>query len=223
MISTTIQNNIEDWKFDLQRFAETDPSAGGTDSTPPTNTDTVPTGDGDQTPPANNPGEPPAPGTGTKSLLGTEPKTDVPDAYDDFKLPDNVKWDETTGSEFKATAKAMGLSQENAQKLVDLGAKIVGGQESAMQKMVTDQSETWQKESLQQFKQSDIDTANKALMQFADKDVIGLLQSTGLGNHPLIVGLFNNIGKAIAEGSMPAGAGQVAPSRLYPNSPGMYE
>ncbi|WP_432748661.1 hypothetical protein [Pectinatus frisingensis] len=219
MISTTIQNNIEDWKFDLQCFAEADAGAG--DPTPPTNTDPAPTGGGDPTPPAGNNLGDPAPGT--KSLLGAEPKAGTPDAYDDFKLPDNVKWDETTGSEFKTTAKEMGLSQENAQKLVDLGAKIVGGQESAMQKMVTDQSEAWQKESLQQFKQADIDTANKALMQFADKDVISLLQSTGLGNHPLIVGLFNNIGKAMAEGAMPTGAGQSVPSRLYPNSPGMYE
>ena len=99
MIPTTTQNNIEDWKFDLQRFAD---PAGGADLTPPVDADTTPAGGGEPTPPEG--GEPTP---GNKSLLGAEPKTNVPDAYENFKLPDNVKWDETTGSEFKTAAKEM--------------------------------------------------------------------------------------------------------------------
>lgn len=216
------QHNTElgiSW-FDLQRFAEEVPTDPPTDPTPPT-----PPADPPATDPPKNDPPPTDPPTDPKanSLLGNKPDSTVPEAYEEFKLPENVQWDATTGEEFKSIAKEMGLSQENAQKLVDLGAKMVSGQEESMGKMIADQSTAWQKESLQQFKQADIDIANKAIMQFADTDTIELLQTTGLGNNPLIVGLFNKIGQAMQEGNMPLGANQQTPTRLYPNSGDMYK
>lgn len=47
-----------------------------------------------------------------------------------------------------------------------------------------------------------VNLANRALMKFADPELLTLLKNTGLGNHPAVVKTFFRIGKANAEDSV---------------------
>jgi hypothetical protein len=205
--------------FDLQLFADGDTAPADASATPDVTPDSTPPA-ADNTPPAT----PPAKDT-QKSLLGDQPKdtpAPPPDTYDDFKLPDGVQWDDATGGEFKTLAKEMGLSQDNAQKMVDLGTKLMSGSQEAIQEAFQKQSDEWRSQSTEKFKDADIQTANKALQTFATPELITLLQDTGLANNPEVVGMFNKIGSTISEGRMVDAAAQ-AQSRLYPHSAEMYK
>lgn len=171
-------------KFNLQLFAD-DPPA---DVTPP---------EGGE-PPAGNPPETPPEGTPpTDSPEGTEPPTEgAPEEYADFTVPEGLTYDKETAGDFLATAKELNLTQEQAQKLVDVYGNRLLEQQEAQQK----QSADWAAESKKQFKKADIELANKTLGKFADKEVIELLANTGLGNHKAVIGLFNKIGKQMSEG-----------------------
>ena len=52
-------------------------------------------------------------------------KPAVPEEYTDFTLPEGVSADREVIDEFKPLAKELGLPQDQAQKVVDLGAKLV--------------------------------------------------------------------------------------------------
>jgi len=194
--------------INLQLFAEVEPPAGDPPLGEPPATD----------PPASDPplsGEPPA---------GDPPADDnptgAPESYTDFAMPEGFTFDKETAGDFLTTAKEMNLTQDQAQKLVDLyGTRVATQQETHKQ-----QVEAWGVESKKQFKQSEIDLANKTLGQFADKEMIELLASTGLGNHPKMVGLFKTIGSKFSEGTFvdttsPTTAGKPR----YANSPGLYK
>jgi len=210
--------------FDLQLFAELAVDgtvvpgvtpAAESDSAAAIPTDAVPA-------PTDKPAAAP------KSLLGENTADDkaadvaTPDAYEDFKLPEGFDWDDKVGGSFKEMAKEMGLSQDNAQKLVDLGAQMMGGQSTALQDASTAQAEEWYNESTSKFKDADIQVANKALETFGTPELTAMLKATGLSNNPEVIGMFNRIGAATSEGKMIDSNTAAAQSRLYANSPSMY-
>lgn len=212
---TALQNNIDWAGFDLQLFA-VDPPAGGERTADPVvtdpPTDTDPAADGDKALLVGD-ADPAADGS-DKAPEG------APEEYKDFTVPDGMTFDKESATDFLTTAKELNLSQEQAQKLVDLYGTRLSSQQEAQQK----QSADWAAESKKQYKKVDIELANKALSRFADKDTIDLLASTGLGNHPKLVGLFKSIGSQISEGKFvepqsKGGSGK----HLYSNSPDMYK
>jgi hypothetical protein len=142
------------------------------------------------------------------------------DEYEEFTMPEGLVYDKETATDFLTTAKELGLTQEGAQKLIDLYGVRTLGQLEAQQK----QSDDWAVESKKTFKSDEIDLANKTLTRFADAEFIDLLKSTGLGNHPKMVGLFKSIGSQISEGNFvdsPHVSAKSGP--MYKNSPGMYK
>jgi len=158
-----------------------------------------------------------------KQTETTEQSTDkpsAPESYEDFSVPEGFTFDKDSAGEFNAVAKELDLSQDQAQKLVDLyGAKMLGQLESQQK-----QAEQWATESKKEFKPAEIDLANKTLGRFADKEMIELLATTGLGNHPKMVALFKTIGGKISEAPIVDAQTSQKPSGvLYKNSPEMYE
>lgn len=145
----------------------------------------------------------------------TEEKPSAPTEYDEFKALDGLVYDAESATEFKEVAKDLGLSQEQAQKLVDLYGKNVLAQQEQQQA----QANEWFNESTKMYKQSEIDLASKTIGRFADQETIDLLGQTGLGNHPKMIALFKNIGEQISEGKhVDAGATPKEPN-YYPNLP----
>jgi hypothetical protein len=170
------------------------------------------------------------PTAGMPSLLGEGDQNDgdqkpaqaAPEAYEPFDV-EGQQFTEAQLEGFAATAKELGLSQENAQKM--LAAMVP----TARQYLVDDlkaKSQEWASLSEKDpeigganFK-ANVGVANQALKQFATPEFTALLRGSGLGAHPEVVRVFYRIGKAMQQdhgvtgsASAPAGA-----RRRYPKS-----
>lgn len=156
-----------------------------------------------------------------------EGKTEVPAEYQDFSAPEGVKLDTELVGDFKALAKDLGLGQEKAQEVVDLGVKL-------QQKWQTEQAQAIESAKTQWAEQSNSDkefggekiaenlaVAKKALDTFGTDDLKQLLNDSGLGNHPEIIRAFYRAGKAISEDRFVGGgngpSGSLDPAKvLFP-------
>lgn len=129
------------------------------------------------------------------------PKTEVPEQYEDFKLPDGVELNSELIEEFKPLAKELGLSQEQAQKLVDLQAKANASQLAAQEQAYNEQVAGWRKEISEHPESKEmLANARKALDAFAtDAEIRHFLTDTWLGNHPLVIKFLAKIGQSAGE------------------------
>lgn len=132
----------------------------------------------------------------------TEAKTGAPEAYADFKLPDGYTLDAELGTEFKATAKALNLTQEQAQQLFDLGIKSNQSSAAKIQAMAATAKAQWQAESEAdkeiggaQAKENRA-VAAAALDKFGTPELKKLLDESGLGQHPELIRWAYRVGKA---------------------------
>ena len=184
--------------INLQLFA-VDPPSGDPPADPSANNDPHPAEDPPNDPPAD------------------DKPAGAPEFYEDFAMPEGFSFDKESAGDFLTVAKDMNLTQEQAQKLVDLYGSRMLGQQEAQQA----QAEQWAVESKKTFKPAEIDLANKTLGKFADAEFISLLTATGLGNHPKMVGLFKNIGAQMSEGSFIDSTSNQSPKSaaevLYPS------
>ena len=137
----------------------------------------------------------------------TDPAPD-PAAYADVKWPEDFPMPESAAEELKSTAREMGLTSEQVQKLVDLEARYArsGAQQSEEEKRQiverwADQTKAFYGPRLGEA----IALAVRAADAFGGPELRELLQATGLGNHPVIVRTFNEIGKCISEDCLPGG------------------
>lgn len=129
----------------------------------------------------------------------------APEEYSEFTLPEGMDIDQETLDQAKEHFKEMNLSQDQAQKLVELQAnaieKIGQQQSEAFQKQVDD----WLKEveddaeyggeKLDATKQD----VGRVMDEFGDDEVRTFFDESGLGNHPGLVKMFARIGKAMGE------------------------
>lgn len=152
----------------------------------------------------------------------------VPENYE-FTMPEGVTIDDNTLGDLKSLSKDLGLSQEQAQKIADLGVQ---------------QSERWAQQQMEYAKQAreewatqvksdkelggpafdeSIASASKAIKEFGTPELVNLLNETGLGNHPEVIRAFYKVGKMIEDDKIvPGGRNSIEPldfaKRLYNNS-----
>ncbi len=160
----------------------------------------------EQETPALSP-EPAAANTPDPEPNRTDPAPD-PEAYADVKLPQDVALPEGALDELKNTARELGLTSEQVQKLVDLEARYArtGAQQSEEEKRQIVQRWAEQTKAFYGPRCGEaVALAVRAADAFGGPELRELLQATGLGNHPVIVRTFNEIGKAISEDCMPGG------------------
>jgi hypothetical protein len=146
-----------------------------------------------------------------------ETKQSAPEEYADFTAPEGMVFDKESAGDFMGIAKDLGLTQDGAQKLIDLyGTKLLGQQEAQRKQL-----EDWATESTKSFKPAEIELANKTLSKFGSPELIEVLKSTGLGNHKQMIALFKNIGSQISEGQFVDGGTKYTPKSaadvLYPS------
>lgn len=200
--------------------AGTPPAANPPASTPPVG-DPAASLSTPPVPPAENPpAEPPKPAEGDPAAKkdekkdGEKPKEGAPEKYAEFKMPEGAKLDPADFDAFTAMARADNLSQEQAQKYLDLAS-------ARMAQMHQNQSQAWQNrvEGWRQETISDpeIGGANfktnqehvlRAVNKFGVPGLTELLNS-GVGNNPALFKTFLNIGKAMAESSLKDGSPSV--------------
>ena len=161
--------------------------------------------------------------TGEVEEAAPKAASEAPEDYEPFDLGEGFNLGSKELEGFSATAKELGLSQEKAQKMMTQFASM---QKSLNQDLTRQAATKWQEQVQsdpelggQHFKEN-IATANRAVKQFASPELVGLLNSSGLGNHPEIVRLFVKVGKAISQdkGVVGEASAPSAPRRRFPNS-----
>lgn len=141
-------------------------------------------------------------------------------------MPDGTAIPADVVAQVKALAKDMDLTQEQAQKLVDLNIK----QDQTMANQLAEQGKQWLNElpSDKEFGgeklSENLAIAKKAIDAFGTPELKEILEKSRLGNHPEVIRAFYRAGKAISQdnrfvaggsGAKPAKAD--AASSLYPN------
>ncbi|OQP28752.1 peptidase [Morganella morganii] len=198
----------------MRRLCEEQNAEGGDNGGAATGADNVQTGA--DTSSADNGGTP----AGNEQNKGAEQqakdqKADLgksavaaPEKYE-FKTAEGQELDAEAVKAFEPIAKELNLSNEQAQKLVDVyGGKI-------MPKLVEQQAAQWQQQIEQWAEQvkadkdlgtdASIGAAQKAMDKFGSPELKQYLNETGLGNHPELVRIFANIGKAMSEDGLVTG------------------
>lgn len=138
----------------------------------------------------------------------------------DLKAPEGMQLDAEALDEFKGIAKELGLENESAQKLTDLGTKLAAKWEAKQVETIQAAQAEWAEQSKTDKRfggdalQENLGIAKKALDTFATPELQQLLNQSGLGNHPEVINAFYNVGKAISEdkfvngGKAPSNANQ---------------
>lgn len=144
--------------------------------------------------------------------------------YGEFALPEGIVLDEQALGRFTPIAKELGLNQDQAQKFVSLYAEM----QAESQQQFADQVAQWGEQARNdpemggaKFDES-LAVAVTGLKAFASPELIDLLNSTGLGNHPEMIRFCRRVGMALGEDKTVApgnGAGRQLSleERLYPN------
>ncbi|MDQ0628066.1 hypothetical protein QFZ44_000642 [Pantoea agglomerans] len=132
----------------------------------------------------------------------------APEAYE-FKAPEGGELDKEAVAQFEPIARELNLSQEQAQKLVDLyGSKV-------MPQLMKQQADTWQKQIADWGTAAKDDAeiggdkfdgnltrAKQAMDKFATPQLREFLETTGMGNHPELIRVFVKVGAAMSEDSL---------------------
>lgn len=151
-----------------------------------------------------------------------------PIEYTDFKLPENFVADPDAIAEFKTVAKEYKLTQEQAQKLIDMQTSLAAKQSKITQEQWENVQKDWRSKSESdkefggaEFK-ANVGLAKKALDKFGTKEFREALEVTGMGNHPEIIRFLYKVGKTISEDSISSGRTTQSGNRdiakiLFPN------
>lgn len=136
--------------------------------------------------------------------VGKEAEVKVPIRYD-LKLPKDSSMVPTALEGIGAFARDLGLSQEQAQKLVEHNSTVIAEHEKSQVEMLQKQSETWVEE-LKSDKDfggnkftENVAVAARVVEKYGSPALKAALNETGLGNHPELLKMFRKIGEAFKD------------------------
>jgi len=138
----------------------------------------------------------------TDDKKSEEVKTGAPEKYADFVLPEGQSVNKELLEKALPLFKELGLSQENAQKLVALQAESAKSYAETTLANFNEQIKTWKDDSTKMFgakANEEFGIAAQAINRFGTPELKAVLNETGLGNHPELVKFFNQVGHAIKE------------------------
>ena len=151
----------------------------------------------------------------------------APENYEDFKLPEGVEANKELTEAFVPIAKDLNLTQEQAQKLVDLQVEQSQRDAKATEEAWATTKNEWEtaakadEEIGGEKLEEQIGLAKKALDKFGTKELMEALEITGTGSHPEFLRVFARVGKAISEDAIISGKEQSGElsleKRLFPN------
>ncbi len=133
-------------------------------------------------------------------------RPETPDGYQ-LELPENA--DENLVGWFKNTAHELGLPAEQTGKLFSAYNNMVAEQTKALeiqqQSRMIDELKTLKQEFGPEFDKR-TEFANRALEEFGGKELIDVINQSGLGNNPALVKAFAKAGMMLSEGNFVEGA-----------------
>lgn len=154
-------------------------------------------------------------------LGGEEPAAPAAEAtpieYGDFTLAEGYAIDDADMGVLKELGQEFKLPQEAMQKLVDLGTTIQQRQAESYQAQVSDwvaQAKADKEYGGDKLQQS-LSTAKGAFALPRGDKMRSLLDETGLGNHPDVIGFFAEVGKLMGNDQMVTGKSNNASKALH--------
>jgi len=176
--------------------------------------------------PEGNPS--PAPQDAPKPAEGVQPGKETPttpagapEQYAPVTAPEGLEVDAAAVDSFLPTAKALNLTQEQLQGLVEYQARqaaeaqqaLVEGWESSLKADKEFGGANYESNKL---------AALKAVGAFGSPELVEFFNTTGLGSHPEIVKAFAKIGKTISEDRFhpetKTGSQKTLAERMYPQT-----
>lgn len=165
-------------------------------------------------PVAEAPPTAPATGEAPKEGEAAKPKEEAPKAPEpppekyELKLPQDSLLDASDLERIAAYAKAQGLSQKDAEAMVERDSRLVADyQKRQVETLKKTSNEAWINEIRndkefggEAFKQT-AETCKATIAAYADQDFKDALESTGLGNHPALVRFVARVGKKLGVGN----------------------
>jgi hypothetical protein len=147
----------------------------------------------------------------------------IPESYE-FMAPEGMEVDQSMADAFSPVFKDLGLSQEQANSLTGVYADMVGKQVEAQQEAFGQQLEDWKQELRtdadfggDKFDENSgivADFVRQTVPEGVREDVIGLLESTGAGNHPGLVKWIHHLATNVMPVSEDQpGSGQLGSTR----------
>ena len=187
-------------------------------------------------PPVDPPKDPPVDPPKDPSLLADPPKDPPVDPPKDpgpveyeLKPPEGFeKLDDALAAEFTATAKEANLSNDQAQKLVDMYGKEVKAIQVKQQDEWDNTLKEWKDTAMKDEEiggvklTESVSNAKAALNTFGNTEMIQLLEDSGLANHPEMIRFLAKVGKSAKDDNFEFGkSGQDAPktqaSLMFPD------
>lgn len=151
-----------------------------------------------------------------------------PDTYADFVLPEGVELDAAMLSEATPMFKELGLTQDQAQKLIDFQSKQAQASSQSQVDAFNQLMNDWQEQSKNDKEfggdkfEENVKVAQAAIGKFGTPELKQLLEEHGVGNHPEVIRFMVKVGKLTQEdvpgnASNPTSKSQDRVSLLYPN------
>lgn len=143
--------------------------------------------------------------TDTTQQTDGEGSRTAPDTYADFAMPEGVEVDAELLAEATPIFKELGLTQEQAQKLVDFQAKQVQASSQRNVDAFNQLMNDWQEQSKNDKEfggdkfDENIKIARSAISKFGTPELKQLLEEHGVGNHPEVIRFMVKVGKLTAE------------------------
>lgn len=157
-------------------------------------------------------------------------KTGAPEKYEDYKVPDGYTLDPEIKGEADKLFKGLGLSQDQAQSLVDFYTNKTTEAFQAPFKAYQEMTEGWRKEAeahpdlrgkLGEGKEVNVRIA-KMFEGIGDPALVTQFKETmdltGVGNHPSFIRLLDKVAQRLTEGTHVAGKGPTTASQSSPDA-----
>ncbi len=145
---------------------------------------------------------PPPAETPVPPLPGAAPPPSVkPEDYGDFTFPQGFEVDDSLVGEFKGLSASLGLSKDQAQKLIDFRATQHQSQKTALDH----QAAQWVEQAKSDKEFGGVDfaknlaIADRAIATYGTPELRTLLDAYGLGNHPELVRFAYRAGLKVTE------------------------
>lgn len=141
--------------------------------------------------------------------------------YGEFSLPEGLRIDEAAFNDFAPLAKEFGLTQEQAQKLVDVAAGLVDRTTKTAEGVHADTIKKWADDSRNDAEvggkdfDANLGIALTAIDKFGDDELKQILDASGFGNHPAVVRLFCRVGKAASNDTFVSGSATQKKQGMY--------
>lgn len=143
------------------------------------------------------------------------------ESYAEFSLPEGLRIDEAAFNDFAPLAKEFGLTQEQAQKLVDVAAGLVDRTTKTAEGVHADTIKKWADDSRNDAEvggkdfDANLGIALAAIDKFGDDELKQILDASGFGNHPAVVRLFYRVGKAASNDTFVSGSATQKKQGMY--------